>query len=261
MRPHHERAIRLLTEHFAQDPDCLAVIIGGSIAKGIERDDSDVDAMLLVTDERFRAQRAHGRLFYITGDFCDYPGGYIDAKYIDRAYLEAAAERGNEITRAAFTGALVTHAKVDWLDPLLARIAVFQPGERADKIAAFFAQFQCAYWYATEALRRGDRYLLTRSVADLVLFAGRLVLEHNGVLYPYHKHLLAALAGVADAPPGLAGMIDDVLARPDAATVDALYRAVMAFRAWDEGGQPWNERFLEDTEHAWLDGREPIADR
>ena len=53
MRPHHEKAIQKLVEHFETDESCLAVIIGGSIAKGLEREDSDVDAILVVTDELY----------------------------------------------------------------------------------------------------------------------------------------------------------------------------------------------------------------
>jgi hypothetical protein len=39
MRPHHERTIQRLAEHFSKQEDCLAVIVGGSVAKGLERED------------------------------------------------------------------------------------------------------------------------------------------------------------------------------------------------------------------------------
>lgn len=261
MLPHHERAIRRLVEHFEQDDECLAVIVGGSIAKGLEREDSDVDLMLLVPDEVYDRQWERGQMFYLTGEFCDYPGGYIDGKYVNRAYLEAAAERGNEVTRAAFKGAFVAHAKVDGVDALIERIPAYQPEERADKIAAFFAQFQAATWYATEGLKRNDRYLLSRSLAEMVLYACRLILEHNEILYPYHKHLMAAVAAADDKPDGLVEMIDALLDSPSGERIGELYRTIVGFRPWNETGETWQTRYMKDTELAWMEGREYIGDR
>ena len=105
MRPHHEQAIQRLVEHFSGDETCLGIIVGGSVAKGLEREDSDVDVMLVVTDELHRERWEKNQLVYFNVEFCDYPGGYIDGKYVTMDYVRAAADRGNEITRAAFNGA------------------------------------------------------------------------------------------------------------------------------------------------------------
>lgn len=43
---------------------------------------------------------ASASLSYFSTEFCDYPGGYVDGKVHDKAYLRAVAERGNEPTRA-----------------------------------------------------------------------------------------------------------------------------------------------------------------
>ncbi len=261
MRPHHERAIRLLVEHFADDETCLGIIVGGSVAKGLEREDSDVDAMLVVTDELYRERWERNDLFYITGEFCDYPGGYIDGKFVDLRYLTAAAERGNEITRAAFNGAYVAHAKIDGLEDIVRRIPVYQPHEKREKIQAFYAQFECAAWYLSEAIHSGDRYLLTHAVSELVLYGGRLILAHNEVLYPYHKHLLVELRRAPDKPDGIVDLIDVLLERPGPETTRAFYDAVKAFRNWNEAFEAWQTRYMKDTELAWLDHHEYVGDR
>lgn len=261
MRPHHEEAIRKLVEHFAGEETCLGVIVGGSLAKGLEREDSDVDVMLVVTPGLYRERWERNELFYITAEFCDYAGGYIDGKFVDMEYLRAVAERGNEVTRAAFTGAFVAHSKIDGLDELVRRIPLFQASEQGAKIQAFYAQFEAAAWYASEALRSGDRYLLTRAVADVVLFGGRLVLEHNGVLYPYHKHLMAELRRVREAPDGLCDLVDALLADPGPRSLRAFYDAVKAFRNWNEAGEMWQTRYMKDTELAWLHKTPYVGDR
>jgi len=42
----------------------LALIIGGSVAKGLERDDSDIDVILVVKDDYYEKQKKKRRLLY-----------------------------------------------------------------------------------------------------------------------------------------------------------------------------------------------------
>ena len=57
----------------------------------------------------------------------------------------------------------------------------------------------------SEAIKRNDKYLLTRAVGDLVLYGGRLILAHNEVLYPYHKFLMTELERAPEKPDDLIG--------------------------------------------------------
>ena len=119
MRPHHERAIQKLAEYISTQEEYLALIIGGSIAKGLEREDSDIDVVLVVTDEAFKERWAQNNLIFFSLDFCDYPGGYIDGKIVNLDYIKAAAERGNEVTRAAFNGAFVAFSRIPGLEEII----------------------------------------------------------------------------------------------------------------------------------------------
>jgi hypothetical protein len=49
IRPHHRRSIELLCQRFQDDPRFLALIAGGSVVKGIARDDSDVDIIFVAS--------------------------------------------------------------------------------------------------------------------------------------------------------------------------------------------------------------------
>jgi len=260
MRPHHERAIQKLTEHISTQEEYLALIIGGSIAKGLEREDSDIDVVLVVTDEAFKERRAQNNLIFFSLDFCDYPGGYIDGKIIDLKYLTAAAERGNEVTRAAFNGAFVAFSRIPGIEEIIRKIPVYQPQEKQEKIQAFYAQFEVAHWLVGEGIKRNDKYLLTRAAADLVLFGGRLILAHNEVLYPYHKFLMAELERVPQKPDNLLALIDALLAEPTIENAKAFYLAVRDFQFWNKAMEVWSIRFMKDTELAWLDNRAYIGD-
>ncbi|MBZ0308487.1 MAG: nucleotidyltransferase domain-containing protein, partial [Anaerolineae bacterium] len=62
MLPHHQQAIDRLTAHFQDDSAFLALIIGGSIVKGLARPDSDIDFMLVATPDEY-ARRVQQNAF------------------------------------------------------------------------------------------------------------------------------------------------------------------------------------------------------
>ena len=87
IREHHKRAIDQLADAYRDDPEFRALIIGGSIAKGFARDDSDVDFLIVATDESFEKRLAARDLFINRRDLCDYEGGFVDGKIGNLAYL------------------------------------------------------------------------------------------------------------------------------------------------------------------------------
>jgi predicted nucleotidyltransferase len=260
MKPHHESAIRKLADHFSNEEGYLAVIVGGSVAKGVETEFADIDIMLVVTDELYEKRREENALFYFSTEFCDYPGGYVDGKIVNLPYLQAAAERGNEVTRAAFEGAFAAYSTIPDLDDLLSRIPVYQADEQREKIRCFYAQFECAYWYFGEGIRRDDKYLRNHALSSLILYGGRLILAHNEILYPYHKLFLTALNGASKKPENLMGLIDELLEEPSADNAKAFHDAVAGFRQWNEPPELWSVRFMKDTELAWMENKAYIGD-
>ena len=249
-----------MAEHFSRDPHFPALIVGGSIARGWEREDSDIDVVLVASDEEY-ARRVPGHAYhYWTADFCDYPGGYVDGKVVDWQFLQDAAARGSEPARAAFVGVLVPYSRLAGLEGLIQRIAAYPEHERQDKIQAFYAQVQTYQWYVGEAERLQDPYLLTHVVSNLVLFGGRLILAHNRTLFPYHKWFLKELAGAPDKPMNLMDLIQQLLESPCKQNADAFCESVLGFTDWGVPPGDWASRFIEDTEWAWRKGRPPIAD-
>jgi hypothetical protein len=102
--------------------------------------------------------------------------------------------------------------------------------------------------------------LLNFAAAKLALFAGRLVLAHNRLLYPYQKWFLRVLAGAPEQPPGLIAAIEQLSREPSVAHASALYHLVAEFRAWPTGGVGWGEHFLRDAELGWFHGHAAIDD-
>lgn len=258
--PHHQRAVDRLIDRFKDNPNYLALLIGGSLVKGYGNEGSDVDFVLIATDEEYaRRQPDRAFTFYAT-DLCDYPGGYVDGKIVNVAFLEEVADRGSEPARAAFEKVIVTYSRLPQLDDLLKRITTYPETGRIEKMQAFYAQLLAMQWYAGEAEKRNNRYLLMRTVSELVLFGGRLMLAHNRMLYPYHKWFLRKLQDAPAKPDDLMTLIDRLLNEPNKANADHFCEAVLNFTAWPAPPEGWPARFMEDTEWAWRYGKTAIAD-
>lgn len=261
MLPHHQQAIDRLTEHFADHPDFLALIIGGSIAKGWQAPDSDVDVVLIATNAEYARRQPDNQTHYFTTDFCDYEGGYIDGKIVDMAFLHAVAERGSEPARAAFDGAWIACSRIPDLAEVLAQITTYPEDTHIHKLQSFFAQLEAARWYIGEAEKRDQRYLFMRYGSEMVLYAARMVLAHNRILYPFHKWLLTALDHAPEKPGDLMQIIDELLVAPSKANADRLFECVNGFAAWPKPPEGWPARFMHDVEWTWREGHVYVADR
>ena len=61
----HQDTIAAYAAQVIDQPDTLALIVVGSVARGTERATSDVDIYLVVTDEAFAAAQSARRVAYI----------------------------------------------------------------------------------------------------------------------------------------------------------------------------------------------------
>ena len=260
IRDHHQRAIDRLADAYRGDPRFCGLIIGGSVAKGCARKDSDVDFLIIASDEAFEQHQAARDLFINRRDLCDYDGGFVDGKIINLAFLSALAERGNEPSRAAFEGAFLAYSHVHGLDGLLQRIPVYPEAGHDERIAAFYSMAFMQHWMIHEAERHGNCYTLTRAASQLALYAGRLILAHNRRLFPYHKWLTRALDSVPDKPDDLMARFDGLLTDPCGARATALFEEVRAFQDWGVSDLEAYTWFMTEVEWSWMSGTTPIED-
>jgi predicted nucleotidyltransferase len=260
IRDHHQRAIDRLTEAYGDDPEFRGLIIGGSVARGYARDDSDVDFLIIATDEAFETRRAERDLFINRRDLCDYDGGFVDGKIINLAFLEDVAEKGNEPSRAAFEGAFAAYSHIPDLDALLQRIPVYPDSGHGERIKAFYSMAFIQHWLFHEADRHGNRYTLNRAASQLALFAGRLILAHNRRLFPYHKWLPRTLEAVPDKPDDLMARFNDLLNEPSADHATALFETVRDFQDWGVSDLDAYTWFMTDVEWSWMSGTVPVED-
>lgn len=261
IRPHHQQVIHKLIDRFKNNPDYLALIIGGSVAKGTAKDDSDVDIILVATDQVYQEFEKENKLNYFTEDICDYKGGYVDGKIVDIQFLKDVAQKGSEPARAAFVDAIIAFSKIPEIYELIHHIPTYPQKDLIEKLKSFRAQVEVQNWYVGEAEKRNDKYLLTRTVADLILYGGRLILAYNKKLYPYHKHFLLELEKAENKPKDLMKLIHNLLNTPNKQNADAFTKAILEYTNWPivEEGAP--TRFMKEVEWAWRNNSAPLCDK
>ncbi|MFC1735853.1 nucleotidyltransferase domain-containing protein [Candidatus Hydrogenedentota bacterium] len=257
---HHKRAIEKIKSELQEDPEIIALVIGGSIAKGIERPDSDIDCYIVVTDERADQALKDSGVCYFNREVCDYEKGYVEGKIVSKDWLRKAAEYGNEATRWAFVKAWVEFTSDEEVSDLIELIARYPRDEKEERITGFLAQYQGHKWFCNEAFRREDSYLLAYAISNLVLFSGRMILAHNEMLYPFHKWFLHELESAPDKPAELMSAIHGLLDSRDEPGFEAYVECIESWDSFPQVKVKWVNKFVLDSEWNWLDPKMPVTD-
>jgi hypothetical protein len=262
LRPHHADAVIHLRDRLADDPDVLALLLGGSLAHGFAGELADGDYVVVVTAEEHRRREATGRLTEAGVEGCTYPGGYTDGKFVDVELLRAVAERGSEPARFAFQDARFVIERDPAVRALVGEIVRYPVDGVDDRIERFTAQLLAWQWFHGEALGKQNRYLELLAMQKLTLFSCRIVLAANRLLYPYHKWMLRVTESAPRRPPGLVDDLHRLLDAPSAELVDRLVRTLVDFAGLDraELERTWGGYFLRDNELTWVSGCTPIDD-
>jgi hypothetical protein len=260
MQPHHQRAIERITERVAANPDVVALVIIGSVARGEAREDSDLDGYLFVSNDAYRERQAAGALTWSADDLCDWPGGYAGGVVADIGFLAEAAERAPEPTRFAFRGAFAAFSRGPGLEEVLRRIPLYPEHERAEKLASFASQLPVHLSYLVLGEYSGNRYLLAQTAVELVLFGGRLILAHNRMLYPNRKWLMRELERAPEKPAGMLELAEDLLTAPSIARAKAFCDMVLGFAPWPQPREGALARYQRDRELHWRTGPAPLAE-
>lgn len=249
----HEDAISSYLAHAAARPENLAVIVTGSVARGTERADSDVDLYLVVTDGALEHARQVERLMYTDTEHVRYEGGYLDIKVASERYLDAAAEHADDPMRASFVGARIAWSRCDGLEDRISRILEVPDSVWNEHMASFIAQTRLhGEYFLRQGFELGNRFLLQHAGVHLASAACRALLAANRVLFPGPKYLEMTVASLPDKPPGFDGAIAGLLADPTPETADAVMGALEAFRDWPIPREQTLSRFVRDNELAWF---------
>jgi predicted nucleotidyltransferase len=253
---HHEDTLDAYVRRVKADPNTIAVIVVGSVAHGTERPDSDVDVYLVVPDDVFDSAIATNRVIFVERSDAKYLGGYVDVKLATVAFLNAAAERGDDPVRASFEGARVAWVRdgYDIAGPVAA-IPLLPPTVWESRAVSFISQVRLhGTDFLREAVALDNTFLLHHAAVHTVSAGGRALLALNRRLFRGPKYLDATLATLDRIPDGYGDLARQLITRPSQESADAYVQALETFHPWPVDRAASDSIFIRDNELAWLTG-------
>lgn len=254
---HQERAIAAYVAQVRADAGTLGVVVVGSVARGQEREESDVDVYLIVDEPTFAANAAADRWAWVDRRDRDYPGSYIDVKMADLAYLRAAAAHGDDPTRASFLGARVAFSRTDEIETLVAAIPHLPDEVWSERVRSHVAQAHLhGGYFLRQAEQRGEPFLLQHANVHLTLAAARAAIAAGRRLMPGPKYV-GALVREVPAPSAFVPAWERALAEPGSDSADALLAVLDGWLGHGQSRDTSLSVFIRDNELAWLRGTVP----
>lgn len=200
MYQHHIDSIERLKEYYRDWEGVIAIVLDGSVVKGNARPDSDIDAIVVVTEEKFADLKKENRMTEVIGGYCSYEGGYFDVKYKTKALLREAAEKASEPTRNAYVKAQIVYSADEEIASLVEKIAAYPESEREAKIRCFQANLSLNQNYFMNCVPESNSYMRAHIAHEIVYSVYRLILAENRVLFPCNRRLEDAVASCPRRP-------------------------------------------------------------
>lgn len=252
MYQHHKTSIENLIAYFKPRKEVLAVVLGGSVAKGCERPDSDVDAMVIITPDAYAKRKETNTTVETIHGHCTYENGYFDVKYMTKEYLLEAAEKASEPTRNSFIKSRVLYAHDSEIEAILNRIPVFQKQEKEDKMKSFYSNFSLNYHYFLKDCKP-EGYMRMRCISEIIYSIYRMVLQENEVLFPCNRRLEETVEALENRPADLVALGKQLALTQTDELADAF---VNAYLSWSSYPLPTDSsqilsRYAADFEQWW----------
>jgi predicted nucleotidyltransferase len=256
MYQHHEESLKIMVDYFKEQDEIIALVFGGSVAKGMERIDSDLDAMVIISPLLYEEKKKKGILSEVIDDKCTYEGGYFDIKYMTKEYIQAAAIKGSEPTRNSFIKAKVLFSRDPEIEAIVNAIPVFQKSEMEDKQLSFYSALMLNYMYFWKDCKP-EGYMKTHVAAEIIYMIYRMILQENHILFPSNRRLEETVMHAPNKPEGIVDLAKSFAATYDDTACEAF---VKAFQEWTSYQEPEDlsiilSRYQEDYETWWMKPR------
>ena len=195
MYKHHEESIANMNEYFRKQ-GVIALILIGSVAKGTERADSDLDCAVVLSEEEYAEKENRNVTTETVDGYCTYEGGYFDIKYMTKGYLKELAAKGSEPARNTFNKARILFCNDAEIQDILPQIPVFQIKEKEDKLLSFYSDFWLNYYYYLKCPI--DGYMKMRTIAEIIYSVYRMILQENEILFDCNRRLEKQVQSISD---------------------------------------------------------------
>ncbi|MBN2510438.1 MAG: nucleotidyltransferase domain-containing protein [Spirochaetales bacterium] len=239
MYPHHQETINRVTQKLKADPHTQALIIAGSIAHGFALPGSDVDILVVVSEQEYEVRKKENRLLYWEKESASYESGYVDGKYITLDFIKNLSPGGSEPEKFAFTDVYAAFSHVPELDELIKKACEYPVQYKNARIRRLYARFNEWVYFYEESRKKSDRYLETKAIVNLIHYGCRALLAYNERLYPFHKWMLRVLETAPDKPQGIMALIQACLDSREESQIRAFIQMINDFTDWGFPYKDW----------------------
>ena len=260
MYQHHIDSIEKLKEYFSGSDYVIAIVLDGSIVKGNERVDSDIDAIIVVTDEKYTELAKENRLAETVTGYCTYEAGYFDLKYKTKDILRRAASHASEPTRNAYRKAQVVYSTDPEIEGLVRQIEAYPVHEKADKIACFLSNLQLNRGYFMHVTSADNAYMRAHLAQEIVYSVYRLILIENEMLFPCNRRLEETVRECRKRPENIIELGAKFLSDINEANSEAFVRAFLSETELDlaSAGKNVLSQYVKYYEDWWLEENPPF---
>lgn len=252
MYKHHIESLEIMKKYFEEKEEVIALIFGGSVAKGCERPDSDLDGMVVVPEDVYEKKVRENATAMTINGLCTYEGGYFDIKYMTKEFLQDAADKGSEPARNAFYKARVLFSKDPEIAEIVAKIPVFQKAEKEEKMMSFYSDFWLNYYYFLKDCPL-DGYMQLHAVNEVIYSIYRIILQENEILFPSNRRLEEFVENISPETKKLVSL-GKILAKSqkmeDADAFVEYFKAITTYVPTEDIGQVLSQ-YTRDFEQWW----------
>jgi predicted nucleotidyltransferase len=257
---HHKESIERFLDRYKHDSTILAILLGGSIAHGFAKPDSDVDVTIIVEEAEYQKRKSENKLAFSLWDICTYTGGYIDCKVVNLEFIKDIIDKGSDPARYAYKDNMILFSKIDNLAELLEDVVKFPVRDKDNRRDRFASQLLAWKWYYSEAIKKQNQYLVYLSIQKIILFSCRIILNENNMLFPYHKWLLNETRMAKRKPDNFDQAIERIMEQHSLELVNQFCSQVLRSVGLEEKSLDWPNWFLVDSELNWVEHAPPIDD-
>lgn len=260
MYKEQEATVKNVIDYFQKQESVIAVLLGGSIAHGYATEASDVDIMILVSNEEYSERLKKSEQLFYNKELSTYKEGYVDGKYICNKYLDEILEKGNEIVRYAFEGSKILFSKDKLLQEKINKIVQFDVSKKEEHNKSFYSQVLSWDWYLNEGLRHKNKFLIDLAVNNFYLFTCRLILNDNERLYPYYKWMIKEVERSKNKPANLLQKLDKLLETKSPSLTKEIIEDLKSMHSWGIEDWEWSKYYYNDVESVWMRQTPAVTD-
>lgn len=215
-----------IIEFAGNNKDILAVLLCGSIADGTGTDNSDVDVIVITTDDSFQKNRLNKEYFWGSDFDSNAFPVEVDGKILPESFLYDVWKNGSENIQSTLSKAKLIYSKDNILN-FTVPAGEMSDNYKTEQIRKFYSMMKSSRFGYDKT--NGNIFYLHKLIHDTIYYACRLVLTYNGRYFPCVKNVLKEISQCKAVPDNFEDRINKLLSTYSESDLEDFYQTVDLF--------------------------------